>query len=71
VLGLSFDVNEVVAILGEFGVHPVSQRGSHPKVRRVLDDGSTQTLTVPNQKEIDRDTLQAIFRQAQPLHPGI
>jgi predicted RNA binding protein YcfA (HicA-like mRNA interferase family) len=47
-----------------FGFHPVSQRGNHLKVRRHLDDGSTQTLTIPNHKEIDRGTLQAIFRQA-------
>jgi predicted RNA binding protein YcfA (HicA-like mRNA interferase family) len=55
---------EVVAILGDFGFRPVSQRGSHVKVRRILDDGQTQTLTIPNHKEIDRGTLHAIFRQA-------
>jgi predicted RNA binding protein YcfA (HicA-like mRNA interferase family) len=55
---------EVITIVGEFGFSPVSQRGSHLKLRRVLDDGSAQTLTVPNHKEIDRGTLQAIFRQA-------
>jgi predicted RNA binding protein YcfA (HicA-like mRNA interferase family) len=60
---------EVTAILGEFGFRPVSQRGSHLKLRRVLDDGSTQTLTVPNHKEIDRGTLQAIFRQASRFIP--
>jgi predicted RNA binding protein YcfA (HicA-like mRNA interferase family) len=42
----------------------LSQRGSHVKVRRVLDSGQTQTLTIPNHKEIDRGTLHAIFRQA-------
>ena len=60
---------EVVAIFGEFGFRPVSQRGSHLKLRRVLEDGSTQTLTVPNHKEIDRGTLQAIFRQASRFIP--
>ena len=60
---------EVIAILGEFGFRPVSQRDSHLKLRRVLDDGSTQTLTVPNHKEIDRGTLQAIFRQASRFIP--
>ena len=60
---------EVLAILNEFGFRPVSQRGSHQKLRRVLADGSTQTLTVPNHKEIDRGTLQAIFRQAGRFIP--
>ncbi len=53
-----------MAILGDFGFRPLSQRGSHVKVRRILDDGQTQTLTIPNHKEIDRGTLHAIFRQA-------
>jgi predicted RNA binding protein YcfA (HicA-like mRNA interferase family) len=61
---------EVIAILGEFGFRPVSQRGNHLKLRRVVDDGSAQTLTVPNHKEIDRGTLQAIFRQASRFIPG-
>ena len=60
---------EVITILGEFGFRPVSQRGSHLKLRRVLEDGSTQALTVPNHKEIDRGTLQAIFRQASRFIP--
>lgn len=41
-----------------------AQRGSHVKVRRVLEGGRTQTLTVPDHDEIDRGTLQAIYRQA-------
>lgn len=60
---------EVVAILGGFGFRPVSQRGGHLKLRRVVEDGSAQTLTVPNHKEIDRGTLQAIFRQASRFIP--
>jgi predicted RNA binding protein YcfA (HicA-like mRNA interferase family) len=60
---------EVIAILGDFGFRPVSQRGSHVKVCRTLEDGQTQTLTVPNHKEIDRGTLQAIFRQAGRFIP--
>jgi hypothetical protein len=35
----------------------------------VLDDGSIQTLTVPNHNEIDRGTLHAIFRQASRFIP--
>ena len=34
------------------------------KLRRISPLGQSQTLTVPNHKEIDRGTLNAIFRQA-------
>jgi len=54
---------EVVRILGEFGFEVVSQRGSHLKLRRVAG-GETQALTVPNHRELDRGTMQAILRQA-------
>jgi hypothetical protein len=33
--------SEVLAIRGEFDFGPVSQRGSHIKIRRVLEDGQT------------------------------
>ena len=56
--------SEVLGILAEFGFQPFSQRGSHIKLRRINGQGQTQTLTVPNHKEIDRGTLHAIFRQA-------
>ncbi|MGO9009225.1 MAG: type II toxin-antitoxin system HicA family toxin [Bryobacteraceae bacterium] len=56
--------HDVLKILRAFGFQDVAQRGSHLKVRRVLEGGRTQTLTVPNHTEIDRGTLQAIFRQA-------
>lgn len=55
---------EVLAILGESGFEPLSQRGSHIKIRRVLEGGQAQTLTIPNHREIDRGTLHAVFRQA-------
>ena len=53
----------VLQILRDFGFEQYSQRGSHVKVRRLIA-GQAQTLTVPNHKEIDRGTLQAIIRQA-------
>ena len=56
--------DEVVAILREFGFVPVSQRGSHMKLRRVVGQVQTQSLTVPRHRELDRGTLQALFRQA-------
>ncbi|MBK7929631.1 MAG: type II toxin-antitoxin system HicA family toxin [Bryobacterales bacterium] len=54
----------VVAILREFDFVPVSQRGSHMKLRRVMGQGQAQSLTVPRHRELDRGTLQALFRQA-------
>jgi predicted RNA binding protein YcfA (HicA-like mRNA interferase family) len=46
-----------------------SQRGSHVKLRLLLPDGQSQTLTVPNHDEIDRGTLHAIYRQASRFIP--
>jgi predicted RNA binding protein YcfA (HicA-like mRNA interferase family) len=60
---------EVLKILGEFGFQDFAQRGSHIKVRRVLPDGRTQSLTVPDHAEIDRGTLHAIYRQASRFIP--
>jgi len=54
---------EVIQILRDFGFEQHSQRGSHIKLRRLVAQ-QAQTLTVPNHRELDRGTLQAIFRQA-------
>ena len=59
---------EVLTILRGFGFQDLLQRGSHIKLRRVIA-GQTQTLTVPNHDEIDRGTLQAIYRQAGRFVP--
>lgn len=55
---------EVVGILSSFGFVQVSQRGSHVKLRRVMPDGSSQTLTVPVHGELDKGTAIAIYKQA-------
>ena len=55
---------DVVRILESFGFSVASQRGSHIKLRRVLPDGTRQTLTVPNHREFDRGTVLGIYRQA-------
>ena len=44
---------EVLTILREFGFQKFGQSGSHIKVRRVLEGGVVQTLTIPNHAEID------------------
>jgi predicted RNA binding protein YcfA (HicA-like mRNA interferase family) len=60
---------EVLTILREFGFEKFAQRGSHIKLRRILDSGQTQSLTVPNHDEIDRGTLHAVYRQASRFIP--
>jgi predicted RNA binding protein YcfA (HicA-like mRNA interferase family) len=60
---------EVIAALGEFGFQRAMQRGSHVKLQRATPDGRVQTLTVPDHHEIDRGTLQAIYRQALRFIP--
>ncbi len=60
---------EVIAILGRFGFILHAQRGSHSKLRRVLVDGTVQTLTVPVHDELDAGTCRAILRQASRFVP--
>ena len=60
---------DVIAILGRFGFVVAAQRGSHVKLRRTLDDGSVQTLTVPAHPELDSGTCRAIMRQASRFIP--
>ena len=55
---------EVVRIFHLLGFEQEGQRGSHIKLRRLLPDGSRQTLTIPNHNELDPGTLRAIYRQA-------
>jgi predicted RNA binding protein YcfA (HicA-like mRNA interferase family) len=55
--------NEVIAIFHLFSFFIHSQKGSHVKLRRVVD-GKKQTLTIPAHDEIDSGTLRVIVRQA-------
>ncbi|MDO8548254.1 MAG: type II toxin-antitoxin system HicA family toxin [bacterium] len=54
---------DVVRIFEHFEFSVFSQKGSHIKMRRE-SDGSRQTLTIPNHKELDRGTVSSLFRQA-------
>ncbi len=56
--------HDVVKIFETLGFEPVSQRGSHVKLQRLLPDGRKQTLTIPVHQELDKGTLKAIYRQA-------
>ena len=54
----------VLKIFSQFGFKIASQKGSHVKLRRILPEGTKQSLTIPLHKELDRGTLRAIYRQA-------
>ena len=54
---------EVVSILKQFGFMIFSQKGSHVKLRRIVD-GNKQSLTIPLHRELDKGTLKAIIKQA-------
>lgn len=60
---------QVVSIFEALGFEQVSQRGSHVKLRRILPDGSKQTLTIPAHSELDKGTLKAIYKQAMRYIP--
>ena len=55
---------DAVKIFLGFGFHMASQKGSHIKLLRVMENGERQILTIPNHKELDRGTVKAIFSQA-------
>jgi predicted RNA binding protein YcfA (HicA-like mRNA interferase family) len=55
---------DVVRILQHFGFDVVATRGSHAKLRRVLENGQRQTLTIPLHAALASGTAHAIFRQA-------
>jgi predicted RNA binding protein YcfA (HicA-like mRNA interferase family) len=59
---------EVVSILETFGFYVKSQKGSHIKLRREIDENQ-QTLTVPNHRELSTGTCRAIFNQASAYIP--
>ena len=60
---------ETIGILRQFGSHPLTQRGSHTKLRRIARDVAAQTLTVPRHRQLVLGTLRAIIRQASRFIP--
>ncbi|HOP30635.1 MAG TPA: type II toxin-antitoxin system HicA family toxin [Spirochaetota bacterium] len=54
---------QLIAIFNKFDFEVISQKGSHVKLKRFIED-KPQTLTIPNHKEIDTGTLRAIYNQA-------
>jgi predicted RNA binding protein YcfA (HicA-like mRNA interferase family) len=60
---------DVLAALKKLGFEVVATRDSHAKLRRVAEDGETQTLTLPLHKDLDPGTIRAIYRQAKRFIP--
>jgi len=60
---------DLLRIFASFDFVKFSQRGSHIKLRRALPSGVRQTLTIVSHAEVDRGTLQAIYRQALRFIP--
>ncbi|MBI1337408.1 MAG: addiction module toxin, HicA family [Phycisphaera sp.] len=61
---------EIEAIFARFGfIRVAGGKGSHLKLRRVLLNGTRQTLIMPDHKELDRGTLASIYRKALAYLP--
>lgn len=58
-----YSARQVIRALQRLGFTVVSQKGSHIKLRRVVD-GVTYSPIVPNHKEIAQGTMQSILKQA-------
>jgi predicted RNA binding protein YcfA (HicA-like mRNA interferase family) len=54
---------QVIKVFEGFGFNVVSQKGSHIKLKRIIE-GKSQTHTIPNHRELDTGTLRAIVHQA-------
>ena len=60
---------QILKVLGTFGFRVVSVRGSHAKLKRELEGGPAQILTIPLHRELAPGTIQAIYRQASRFLP--
>ena len=55
--------SDVIRILEKLDFYFISQKGSHIKIRRIVN-GNKQNLFVPNHKEIKKGTLKQIYNQS-------
>lgn len=55
----------MVKVLSKIGFFLVSQKGSHIKLRRKLIIGTTETVVVPNHKELKPGTFRNILVMAR------
>jgi len=66
----SLSGKDIIKILESFGFEVISIKGSHHKLRRVVDE-QKQTLNVPvhGKKAIATGTLRSIYKQASAFIP--
>ena len=55
---------DIVKIFESFNFSVVGQKGSHIKLKRLINNDFKQTLTIPNHDELDRGTIKTIYNQA-------
>lgn len=55
---------EVIKIFESLGFLIIGQKGSHVKLKRIIENNLEQTLTIPNHPELDKGTLKAIYNQS-------
>jgi predicted RNA binding protein YcfA (HicA-like mRNA interferase family) len=60
---------QILRIFRTFGFLVISTRGSHAKLKREIEGGPPQILTVPIHRELAPGTVQAIYRQALRFIP--
>jgi predicted RNA binding protein YcfA (HicA-like mRNA interferase family) len=60
---------QVLTVLLDSGFAVVSTRGSHAKLKREIEGGPPQVLTIPLHRELATGTIQAIYRQALRFIP--
>jgi predicted RNA binding protein YcfA (HicA-like mRNA interferase family) len=65
----ALSAREILRALQTFGFEVVATRGSHAKLRRVIADGRSETLTVPLHRDLAPGTVAAIYRQALRFVP--
>ena len=58
----------IISILQRLGFQIITQKGSHVKLGRTIP-GSSQTITIPNHKELDKGTLKAIYNKTLKYVP--
>lgn len=60
---------KVIKIFENLGFVVVGSKGSHVKLKRLLNNGINQTLTIPKHRELDKGTIKAIYNQALKYIP--
>ena len=56
--------DDIIKIFEEVGFSIENQKGSHVKLKRIVNDNIKQILTIPRHKNLDKGTIKAIYNQA-------